>query len=184
MRVIAGTARRLLLVTPPGDTTRPTGDKIKETLFNILQPELCDCRFLDLFAGSGGIGIEALSRGAREAVFAERDRKALECIKENLRTTRLFSKAQVLEGDALNAIAKLARSGEAFDVIFMDPPYDSDLVSSALSMLSQGSLVNEDTLIVAETALDADTSYAEDYGFEITRVKQYKSSQHVFMKKK
>ena len=84
MRVIAGTARRLNLKTVPGMETRPTTDRIKETLFNILQPEMTDCRFLDLFSGSGGIGIEALSRGAAYAVFAEKNPKACSCIRDNL----------------------------------------------------------------------------------------------------
>ena len=89
MRVIAGKARRLNLKTIPGTDTRPTTDRIKETLFNILQPELLECRFLDLFAGSGGIGIEALSRGASYAVFVEKNPKAAACIRENLAFTKL-----------------------------------------------------------------------------------------------
>ena len=87
MRVIAGKARRLNLKTIPGIDTRPTTDRIKETLFNILQPELLECRFLDLFSGSGGIGIEALSRGASYAVFVEKNPKAAACIRENLAFT-------------------------------------------------------------------------------------------------
>ncbi len=89
MRVIAGKARRLLLKTIDGLDTRPTTDRIKETLFNMIQTELPDCRFLDLFAGSGAIGIEALSRGASHAVFVEKNQKAADCIRENLKRTYL-----------------------------------------------------------------------------------------------
>ena len=89
MRVIAGSAKRLQLKTLDGLDTRPTTDRIKETLFNMISPYLYDCRFLDLFAGSGGIGIEALSRGAGEAVFVEQNPKAMACIKENLKKTKL-----------------------------------------------------------------------------------------------
>ena len=88
MRVIAGSARSLKLKTLEGIETRPTTDRIKETLFNMISPQMYDCIFLDLFAGSGGIGIEALSRGAKEAVFVERNPKAMECVKENLKFTR------------------------------------------------------------------------------------------------
>ena len=101
MRVIAGSAKRLQLKTIEGMDTRPTTDRIKETLFNMITPSLYDCRFLDLFAGSGGIGIEALSRGAKEAVFVEKNPKAVSCIKENLKYTKLDSNAQVMATDVL-----------------------------------------------------------------------------------
>lgn len=95
MRVIAGTARSLRLKTPEGMDTRPTTDRIKETLFNMLQPYLGDALFVDLFSGSGGIGIEALSRGARHAYFIENERRALSCIQENLQFTHLAEQATV-----------------------------------------------------------------------------------------
>ena len=119
MRVIAGKARRLNLKTIPGTDTRPTTDRIKETLFNILQPELLECRFLDLFAGSGGIGIEALSRGASYAVFVEKNPKAAACIRENLAFTKLAEDGKLLNMDVLQALRSLEGKG-LFDIIFMD----------------------------------------------------------------
>ena len=107
MRVIAGKARRLALKTVPGMETRPTTDRIKETLFNILQPEIPDCRFLDLFSGSGGIGIEAISRGASEAVFVEKNPKACRCIRENLSFTKLTDGGKLLNMDVLQALRSL-----------------------------------------------------------------------------
>ena len=107
MRVIAGKARRLLLKTIDGLDTRPTTDRIKETLFNILQTQVPGSRFLDLFAGSGGIGIEALSRGARAAVFVEQNQKAADCIRENLRNTRLEEDAAVMVCDAVSALPRM-----------------------------------------------------------------------------
>ena len=104
MRVIVGKARRLNLKTIPGIDTRPTTDRIKETLFNILQPELLECRFLDLFSGSGGIGIEALSRGASYAVFVEKNPKAAACIRENLAFTKLAEDGKLLNMDVLQAL--------------------------------------------------------------------------------
>ena len=101
MRVIAGTAKRLQLKTPEGLNTRPTTDRIKETLFNMISSDLLDSIFLDLFSGSGAIGIEALSRGAKMAVFIENNNKALKCLKENLEHTNLYSKAQVIPRDVM-----------------------------------------------------------------------------------
>ena len=132
MRVIAGSARSLKLKTLEGIDTRPTTDRIKETLFNMIAPYLYDCEFLDLFAGSGGIGIEALSRGAKEAVFVEKNPKAMECIKENLKFTRLEKKGITLTKDVLNALYQL-EGDKVFDYIFMDPPYDRGLEKEVLS---------------------------------------------------
>ena len=105
MRVIAGTARSLQLKTPAGSDTRPTTDRIKETLFNVLQDEIPYAVFVDLFAGSGAIGIEALSRGASKAYFFETDRRAIDCIEENLKHTKLFEKALVFRQDAVAALS-------------------------------------------------------------------------------
>ena len=131
MRVIAGKARSLRLKTIEGMDTRPTTDRIKETLFNMIQPSIADSRFLDLFAGSGGIGIEALSRGASWCVFVEQQRKAAECIRENLAFTRLKEDATLLVTDAVSAVNKL--DGEdAFSWIFMDPPYNHEFENRVL----------------------------------------------------
>lgn len=104
MRVIAGSAKRLQLKAIEGIETRPTTDRIKETLFNIIAPEMSDCTFLDLFSGSGGIGIEALSRGAKEAVFVEKNPRACVCIKENLMFTRFWDQAELMMTDAVTAL--------------------------------------------------------------------------------
>ena len=109
MRVIAGTAKRLQLKTLDGMETRPTTDRIKETLFNMIAPSVFGSVFLDLFAGSGGIGIEALSRGAKEAVFVEKNPKAMACVKENLNYTKLSEKAMTMTKDVLTALYQLGR---------------------------------------------------------------------------
>ena len=121
MRVIAGSARRLQLKTVEGIGTRPTTDRIKETLFNMLQNDIEDCSFLDLFSGSGAIGIEALSRGAEYAVFVENNKNAVKCIKDNLMFTKLSDKARVIENSVLSAI-NILNGNRVFDVVFMDPP--------------------------------------------------------------
>ena len=183
MRVIAGTARRLPLKTVPGTDTRPTTDRIKETLFNILQPEIADCRFLDLFSGSGGIGIEALSRGADSAVFVEKNPKACKCIRENLSFTKLAEHGKLLNMDVLQALRTL-EGEEAFDCIFMDPPYNHDLEKQVLEYLSKSLLADESTLIIIEADLSTDFSYLEDLGFELARSKEYKTNKHVFVHKR
>ncbi len=182
MRVIAGKARHLPLKTPPGSNTRPTTDRIKETLFNILQNEIPGASFLDLYAGSGAIGIEALSRGASSAVFTDRDKKAVSCIKENLAFTKL-SGGTVLAMDALQAL-KTLEGREAFDVIFMDPPYGQGLEKEAFSWLRNSSLASEKTLLILEADLKSDLSWIEDAGFYIIREKTYKTNRHLFIKRK
>lgn len=182
MRVIAGKARSIPLKTVEGQDTRPTTDRIKETLFNILQNELSDCLFIDLFSGSGGIGIEALSRGAGKAVFVEKAPKALACIKDNLAKTKLENEAVVMAADAVSAIYRL-EGGEPADFIFMDPPYHQQMERQVLEALKNSSLVDEYTTIIIEADLNTDFSYVEDEGYKILRQKKYKTNQHVFLKR-
>lgn len=180
MRVIAGTARSLRLKTPEGMDTRPTTDRIKETLFNMLQPYLADAVFIDLYSGSGGIGIEALSRGARHAYFVENSRNAITCITENLQFTRFTDRATVLRQDVLSALPGIHE--KEVDVIFMDPPYHSEYEQQVLQQLLNLPYVTANTLIVIEAALDTDFSYLEDMGYYITKEKCYKTNKHVFCK--
>lgn len=182
MRVIAGKARRLPLKTLPGTETRPTTDRIKETLFNILQQEIPGTRFLDLFSGSGGIGIEALSRGASQAVFVEKNPKACACIKDNLTFTKLINDSKVLCMDVLQALRTLERE-PAFDCIFMDPPYEMGLERQVLEYLAGSTVADEKTLIIIEADKNTDFSYAADLGFKLLRSKEYKTNKHVFLMK-
>lgn len=181
MRVIAGTARSLPLKTIEGLDTRPTTDRIKETLFNMLTGEVVDATFLDLFAGSGGIGIEALSRGAASCTFVEQAKNAVACIEDNLRFTKLIDRAEVRKFDAVSFVSSLPEI--SYDVIFMDPPYQKGLERRVLEVLSN-KMFTEDTLIIVEAEIDEDFSYVDALGFEITKDKRYKSNKHVFMRKK
>ena len=181
MRVIAGSARSLPLKTVGSDKTRPTTDRVKETLFNIIAPEIPDCRFLDLFAGSGAIGIEALSRGAALAVFVEKNQAALKVIRENLHFTHLEERADVICRDAVKAAADLVPDAP-FDVVFMDPPYGHSLERRVLEGLKTGSVIDEKTLIIIEASKDTDFSYLEELGYRIVRDKSYGSNRHVFVK--
>lgn len=181
MRVIAGTARRLPLKTVEGKDTRPTTDRIKETLFNMLQVEIPGSRFLDLYAGSGAIGIEALSRGAKEAVFVEHARTAAACIRENLQFTHLAEKAGVMEQDVLSAISRLSGKG-LFDIVFMDAPYHQDYERNVLAQLRASGIIDTETTVIVEEALDVDLSYAEDLGYVIYKIKNYKTNKHLFLR--
>jgi 16S rRNA (guanine966-N2)-methyltransferase len=135
-RVIAGLARGTRLVAP-GEGIRPLADRVKQTLFAIVEPDLAGAHVLDLFAGSGAGGIEALSRGAAEAVFVDRDAAALRAINENLARARLVEQASVVRGDALVYLAGRAASDGPFDFVLLDPPYaDSGLLEAALARLA------------------------------------------------
>lgn len=179
MRVIAGSARRLQLVTVPGMDTRPTTDKYKETLFNILQPRIGGCRFLDLFAGSGAIGIEALSRGAASCVFVENSRRAISCIRQNLAHTHLEENAVVMQSDVMAALGRLEREKHSFDIVFLDPPYRGDWYRPVLTRLAGSGLIDEDTLIVAEASLEEDFTWIDEISLEEIRRKEYKTNQHI-----
>lgn len=184
MRVIAGTARRLKLETPAGRHTRPTSDKIKETLFNMIQQDLYDARFLDLFSGSGGIAVEALSRGAAEAVMVDNDREALRCIRANLAHTHFEEQARVMAMDVIQALRRLDQQGKAFDIIFMDPPYSMGLERRILPYLVDSSLVHDDTRIIVEASLEDDpVVMPSDSGWRVERVKKYKNNCHIFIRK-
>ena len=145
MRVITGKARGRKLREPKGMDIRPTTDMVKEAVFNILQFELEGARVLDLFAGTGQLGIEALSRGAAEAVFVDGSSAAVKIVRENLKLCGF--EARVLQGDAIGYLPSLGR----FDVVFLDPPYDSGLLEKALELIQNVDILNDGGIIVCES---------------------------------
>lgn len=150
MRVITGTARGRRLKELEGMETRPTTGKVKESLFSIIQFDIEGRRVLDLFAGTGQLGIEALSRGAREAVFIDRRADAVKLIRENLQICNLSDRAYVKNSDSMAYL----KSGEKFDLIFLDPPYASGLLEQALEQIAMFDICREHGIIVAESAAD------------------------------
>lgn len=148
MRVIGGEAKGRRLFSVPGETTRPITDRVKEALFDILAGRVSGARFLDLFAGTGGVGIEALSRGAQEAIFVERDERALSTLRRNLAITQLASRAQVIRRDVFKFIANY--KGEPFDIVYVAPPQYKGLWAKTLQALDHSPLVTADTLVVAQ----------------------------------
>lgn len=182
MRVIAGSARSIKLQTIEGIDTRPTTDRTKETLFNVIGSNLYGITFLDLFSGSGAIGIEALSRGAKKTYFVEENKKAVECIKKNLCHTKLEENAVILQQDVLVTLDSLLRNPAEFDIIFMDPPYGKELEKEVLLKLNETKELDEDIMIVVESDLQTDFSYLEQTIFEVYKEKRYKTNKHTFIR--
>lgn len=149
MRVITGIAKGRRLETLSGEDVRPTTDKIKEAVFSIIQFRIQGRRFLDLFAGSGQMGIEALSRGAAEAVFIDNRKQAVEIVRKNLNTTRLADNAKVLNTDS---IGFLSMKSEEFDIAFLDPPYSKGILQKALKLLPQ--IMKKSGIILCENPVD------------------------------
>jgi 16S rRNA (guanine(966)-N(2))-methyltransferase RsmD len=150
-RIISGRGKGRRLKSPRGERTRPTAARVKQTLFDILQAELPGCRFLDAFAGGGAVGLEALSRGAGQVVLVDRDAAAVEAAQENARALACSGgEVRVFRQDARTAIAALADQGMRFDVVYLDPPYASDLYEPLLLLLGEGPLLAAGGVVVAE----------------------------------
>ena len=151
MRVITGSARGRRLGELKGMETRPTTDKVKESIFNCIQFDVADAHVLDLFAGTGQLGIEALSRGARDALFVDKRADAVKLIRENLALCRLEENAQVVCGDSIAQLASLRRR---FDIILLDPPYGSGLLQQAMEKIVSFDILSPHGIMVAESAAD------------------------------
>lgn len=150
MRIIAGSARGTPLLAPKGMDTRPTQDKVKESLFNMLQGQLEDGAALDLFAGSGALGLEAVSRGASRAVLVDQSREASQCIRRNIEKLRFQDRAELLTCDWKQAVSNLAREGRRFDLVFLDPPYRMDDLGPLCDELDGAGLLNPEAVVVWE----------------------------------
>ena len=150
MRVISGKVRGLKLDTPKNEDVRPTTDRVKESLFNIINPYIIDSNVLDLFAGTGSLGIECLSRGASSAIFVDVSKESINIVKSNIKKARVENESTILNLDFKSAINSLSSKNKQFDVIFMDPPYYKNMFSDALSAVDNNNLLKEDGIIVVE----------------------------------
>ena len=149
MRIISGKARGTKLNTLEGLDTRPTLDRIKESLFNILQNQIYNARVLDLFAGSGALGLETLSRGAKEAILCDNSYKAIKIIEENVKKTHFEKQVKILNNDYKKALDIL--KNERFDIIFLDPPYESKFDIEALNVIILNNMLSEEGIVILET---------------------------------
>jgi 16S rRNA (guanine(966)-N(2))-methyltransferase RsmD len=150
MRIIGGTSRGRRLLTPWRQSIRPTSDRVKESIFNILGENVEGKVVLDLFAGTGSLGIEALSRGAKRAIFIEKGRQASRLIQKNLLQCGMKERSEILPKDALRAIGILGQRKESFDLILMDPPYQEGLIQKTLTKLGSERIYHEDSILIVE----------------------------------
>ena len=171
MRVITGKARGVTLKTPEGMQTRPTTDRVKEALFSIIQFEIPGARVLDLFGGTGQLGIEALSRGAKAATFVDASDAACRLIRENLRRTRFEQEGRVVKSDYLSY---LTRCKETYQIIFLDPPYAEVFLENALKCITEIDILQSGGIIIAERPVGKELPWEFD-GY--TRSKDYKYGQ-------
>ena len=153
MRVIGGNARGRRLKVPKGQTLRPTGARVKEALFNILPHDLSGTKVLDLFAGTGNVSIEALSRGAARATLVDASTESGRAIRENLRRLELTDRTQLWIMPVPRALRLLGRQGETFDLIFLDPPYERDWISRTLKLIGERRFLEESGVLIAEHSL-------------------------------
>lgn len=172
MRVISGKVRGLKLNTPKNEDVRPTTDRVKESLFNIINPYIMESDVLDLFAGTGSLGIECLSRGANKCVFVDVSKESISIVKSNIKKARVENESTVLNLDFKDAINKLKIQNNKFDVIFMDPPYYKNMFIDALEKIAEVSLLKEDGIIIIEH--DAKDKFPE----EVKNLTQTKSKKY------
>lgn len=183
MRVISGTARGKKLVSLEGMNTRPTLDRVKEALFNILQFDISDKEVLDLFAGSGAIGIEAISRGAKLSTFCDNSDEAIKIIKTNVKNTRSEEKAIILNKDYIDALDYLAKKNKKFDIIFLDPPYKTDFAENAINKIIKVNLLSNDGIIILETDDIEKENKIEMDGIEVFDQRKYGRVRLIFIRK-
>ncbi|AKL95523.1 RNA methyltransferase, RsmD family [Clostridium aceticum] len=172
MRVIAGEARGLRLFTPKDLQIRPTSDRVKESIFNIVQNYLYDSIVIDLFSGTGNLGIEALSRKAEKVYFVDKNQESIDIIKKNLQKTNLITKSEILQSDVISAINRLAGRNVQANIIFMDPPYKQGLAIAALEEIAKNKLLQPSGMIIVEHDKD------EDMPEEIGSILQFRSKSY------
>jgi 16S rRNA (guanine966-N2)-methyltransferase len=181
MRIISGKARGTKLYTLAGTATRPTLDRVKESLFNIIQNDIEDSTVLDLFSGSGAIGLEFLSRGAKRAVLCDSSKDAIKIIKQNVQKTHFEEKVEVYNMEFTKLVERL--QNQKFDIIYIDPPYATDFIKISLEKIIEYELVNENTKIIVET--DDETrilNQIEKMDVEITDKRKYGRATIIFLK--
>lgn len=178
MRIITGAARGVKLKSPKGSDTRPTADRIKESLFNILGYSIIDTTILDLFSGTGNLALESLSRGATSAICVDYDIHSIKVIKANIELTKMQQRCSTMKADIHKAILRLANQGTTFDIIFADPPYGKELGNQTLELLSQYPILKENGLVIIEHG--ADDFLPEALGaFSRVRHKSYGATTHI-----
>ena len=171
VRVISGSARGLKLNTPGDDRVRPTTDRVKESMFNIIQDWVYDSQVLDLFAGSGALGIEALSRGASQAVFCDNSLDSIKIRKSNIEKARVADRSQIVSGDFKRCLRDMEAKNQSFDMIFVDPPYYEGLFEEVLDTIRSCKILKKDGIVIVEH--DAKRPIGQVEGLEVYKEKKY-----------
>ena len=171
VRLISGSARGLKLNTPGDDRVRPTTDRVKESMFNIVQDWVYDSQVLDLFAGSGALGIEALSRGASQAVFCDNSLDSIKIIKSNIEKARVVDRSQIVSGDFKRCLRDMEAKNQSFDMIFVDPPYYEGLFEEVLDTIRSCKILKKDGIVIVEH--DAKKPIGQVEGLEVYKEKKY-----------
>ena len=184
MRIITGKARGLHLNVPKNYDVRPTADRVKESLFNIIGSKIVDAAVLDLFAGSGNLGLESWSRGARLVQFVDNSRVSLRLTESNIQKCRAEAECKVLKHDAEAAVDLLYKQGQRFDLVFVDPPYNKGWVQKILVKLEKNPILAESGWLVAEHSMHDDIAIAVSDGYEIFRRQQYGETVLTFIRRK
>lgn len=181
MRIIGGEARGRPIRLPAGCRIRPTADRVKESLFNILNP-IEGAYFVDIYAGCGNVGLEALSRGARGSVFLERDLRLVDAIRQNLRLLGFEGRGEVIAADAEQGLRRLGQRGERFDILFADPPYDKDFFPEILTCLEGTGLMAENGVIVLQHSVRENPEKSLPRALVITDQRRYGDTLLSFLK--
>ena len=182
MRIISGSARGTKLYTLDGENTRPTLDRIKESLFNIIKNNILDSKVLDLFAGSGALGLECASRGAKEIILCDNSKASIEIIKKNIEKTNLKEKVKLIQGNSNTILEKLKES--QFDIIFIDPPYDTQLVFESVEKIFKNNMLSTEGIIIIETDQDERIlKEIKEYEEKIYDIRKYGRVKLIFLRK-
>lgn len=184
MRVISGKSRGKKLASLDGDNTRPTLDRVKEAMFNKIQFNIKDATVLDLFAGTGALGIEALSRGAKEVYFCDKVPGAINVIKQNVTNTNNIDKAVILNKDYNEVLEKLKKENKKIDIVFLDPPYKTNLAVESLQKIIMSNLLTEDGIVIIETDdINKEKDILKIENVEIFDKRKYGSVWLIFIRK-
>ncbi|MCX7903720.1 MAG: 16S rRNA (guanine(966)-N(2))-methyltransferase RsmD [Caloramator sp.] len=179
MRIITGEAKGRIIKAPEGMNTRPTLDRVKESVFNIISNKIYGSFVLDMFAGSGNLGLEAISRGAKFCTFIEKDKSAYKVLLENIKSLKFDDRSKAYLGDSFKIIKHLSKENLKYDLIFLDPPYGKGIVQRAIEAISENKIYNDNTLIVSE--LDEKDEVPEIVGvFKNSRIEKYGRCKIIF----
>lgn len=172
MRIITGIAKGRAIKAPEGENTRPTSDRVKESLFNIISKKIYGARVLDMFSGTGNLGLEAISRGAEVCTFIENSNNTYKVLSMNVESLGFVSNSELYKGDAFNVLERLGRNNKKYDIIFLDPPYSMGLVEKSIKRINELMILEKNGIIISECD-EKDIIPENIYDIKVYRVEKY-----------